>query len=65
MKQAASRAIIDLGGTITHQHGIGRDHLPYMAKEKSDLGMDIIQGVCHALDPDGIMNPGKLWGESG
>jgi alkyldihydroxyacetonephosphate synthase len=61
MKQAASVAILQLGGTITHQHGIGKDHMPYMDGEKSTMGMEIIQGVCRGVDPEGIMNPGKLW----
>jgi alkyldihydroxyacetonephosphate synthase len=62
LKGAASEAILSHGGTITHQHGIGTDHLPYMAREKGVLGLRVLADLCHRLDPDGIMNPGKLVG---
>jgi alkyldihydroxyacetonephosphate synthase len=60
MKTAASQAIVSLGGTITHHHGIGMDHQPYLAVEKGALGMSAIADLCHKFDPQGIMNPGKL-----
>jgi alkyldihydroxyacetonephosphate synthase len=60
LKGAASEAILARGGTITHQHGIGTDHLPYMAREKGVLGSRIIADLCCRFDPGGIMNPGKL-----
>jgi len=62
MKSAASQAITTLGGTISHQHGVGLDHLPYLAAEKGTLGMAAISALCHQFDPKGIMNPGKLVG---
>ncbi len=60
LKAAASQAIVAHGGTISHQHGIGTDHLPYLAREKGPLGMAAIGDLCRRFDPDGIMNPGKL-----
>ncbi len=60
LKGAASEAILARGGTITHQHGIGTDHLPYMGREKGAMGSRILTGLCQAFDPAGIMNPGKL-----
>lgn len=60
LKTAASRAIVSHGGTISHQHGVGADHLSYLTDEKSLLGMALIGDLCKRLDPDGIMNPGKL-----
>jgi alkyldihydroxyacetonephosphate synthase len=60
MKSAASQAIIALGGTISHQHGVGVDHMPYLAAEKGTLGMATISSLCRQFDPKGIMNPGKL-----
>jgi alkyldihydroxyacetonephosphate synthase len=62
MKSAASQAITTLGGTISHQHGVGMDHMPYLAAEKGTLGMAAISTLCHQFDPKGIMNPGKLVG---
>ena len=60
MKSAASLAIIAGGGTISHQHGIGIDHAPYLAVEKGAVGMTAISALCRLFDPKGIMNPGKL-----
>jgi alkyldihydroxyacetonephosphate synthase len=60
MKGAASRCITELGGTISHQHGVGLDHKPYLPIEKDRLGMQIIKSVIKTVDPDGIMNTGKL-----
>jgi alkyldihydroxyacetonephosphate synthase len=60
IKKAASDAIIANGGTISHHHGIGEDHLPWMVAEKGSLGVDVLRAVKMALDPRGILNPGKL-----
>jgi alkyldihydroxyacetonephosphate synthase len=60
LKQDASLAIQACGGTITHQHGIGRDHAPYLPAEKGPAGMTLLAAACQALDPQGILNPGVL-----
>ncbi len=60
LKTAASHAIVAHGGTISHQHGVGTDHAPYLAAEKGELGIDAIRALCRCFDPDGMMNPGKL-----
>ena len=59
-KAAASDAITEVGGTITHHHGVGRDHAPYMRAEIGELGIETLRAVKERLDPAGIMNPGKL-----
>jgi len=41
------------GGTISHQHGVGVDHAPYLAAEKGALGLSTIGAVLHHLDPQG------------
>lgn len=61
-KAAASRAIEAHGGTITHHHAVGTDHMPYMSDEIEPLGVEILRAVKTALDPAGILNPGKLLG---
>lgn len=61
MKRAASLEIQALGGTISHQHGVGVDHAPYLPGEKGPLGVGAIRAACKALDPDEKMNPGKLF----
>ncbi len=60
MKAAASAAVVKYGGTISHQHGVGQDHAPYLAVEKGALGMTAIRDALRTFDPAGIMNPGKL-----
>ena len=45
IKNAASDAIVANGGTISHHHGVGEDHLPWMAQEKGALGIDILRAV--------------------
>jgi len=60
MKTAASETIVAFGGTISHQHGVGTDHLPYLEHEKGPVGMDWLGAVIDHADPDHILNPGKL-----
>jgi len=60
LKDGASKAIVAHRGTISHQHGIGADHLPYLEAEKGKLGMHALATVTKVFDPGGIMNPGKL-----
>ncbi len=64
LKAAASQAIVGCGGTISHQHGVGIDHVPYLASEKGAPGMAAIDGLCTQFDPQRMMNPGKLMGSS-
>ncbi|MGC5326861.1 FAD-binding oxidoreductase [Brevibacillus sp. SYSU BS000544] len=61
LKSSASQAIVERGATISHQHGVGEDHLPYLPKEKGELGMRMMHSLCQTLDPEQIMNPGKLF----
>ena len=59
-KAAASEAILVHGGTITHHHAVGADHRPWMAAEIGELGVRVLRAVKQAVDPAGILNPGKL-----
>ncbi|HVP01215.1 MAG TPA: FAD-binding oxidoreductase [Solirubrobacteraceae bacterium] len=65
IKRAACEAIVDAGGTITHHHGIGRDHAAYLAAEDGEQGVAALRALKAQLDPAGIMNPGKLVTSSG
>jgi alkyldihydroxyacetonephosphate synthase len=60
VKAAASEAIVAAGGTITHHHAVGRDHVPYMTAEVGASGIEVLRAAKERLDPAGIMNPGKL-----
>jgi alkyldihydroxyacetonephosphate synthase len=59
-KGSASETIVRWGGTISHQHGVGQDHAPYLEAEKSKTGLQLIQSICEAMDPKGLLNPRKL-----
>lgn len=61
LKTAASRQVVAQRGTISHQHGVGTDHAPYLEAEKGAVGMSLIRSIAHTVDPQGIMNPGKLF----
>ncbi len=60
VKEAACRIIVEAGGTISHQHGVGLDHKAYLAAEKGELGLAALRGALGVFDPAGMMNPGKL-----
>jgi alkyldihydroxyacetonephosphate synthase len=59
-KGAASDAILAAGGSISHHHGVGSDHLPWYEKEVGELAIHTLRAIKAQLDPAGIMNPGVL-----
>ncbi|WP_344907668.1 FAD-binding oxidoreductase [Actinomadura meridiana] len=59
-KRAASDAIVDVGGTISHHHGVGTDHRDWYAREIGPLGAAVLRAVKDRVDPAGILNPGVL-----
>ncbi len=59
-KRAASEAIMEYGGTISHHHGVGYEHAPWMRREVGDISLETIRAVKKTVDPAEIMNPGKL-----
>ncbi len=60
IKHAAGEAVIDAGGTITHHHAVGRMHRPQYDRQRPDLFAIALRAAKHALDPNGVMNPGVL-----
>jgi alkyldihydroxyacetonephosphate synthase len=59
MWDAGQRAVLAAGGNLSHHHGIGLNRARYMA-ESMGTSMAVLQSVKDALDPGGILNPGKL-----
>ena len=60
IKQATTDAILAAGGTLTHHHGIGRDHAPWLEEEIGPVGLKVLRALKQTFDPAGIMNPGIL-----
>jgi alkyldihydroxyacetonephosphate synthase len=60
VKDAASKAINECGGTISHHHGIGYEHSSWWKAEFGERGYALLRGVKQAVDPRCIMNPGKF-----
>lgn len=63
-KRAASddlfRMAIELGGTLTGEHGIGMQKARYMCWEHDDVAMDVMRSIKRMVDPKNILNPGKM-----
>jgi len=55
------RVSLDLGGTITGEHGIGILKMDLLEEELGPLSLDVHRRIKRALDPQGILNPGKVF----
>jgi glycolate oxidase len=53
-------AAVELGGTLTGEHGIGVLKRPYLEMALGPLAVEVMRSVKHALDPKGILNTGKV-----
>jgi alkyldihydroxyacetonephosphate synthase len=60
IKQAASDCLIELGGTITHHHAVGRDHRPWYDRQLPEGFARALRAAKRELDPHSILNPGVL-----
>ncbi len=52
--------VIQLGGTLTGEHGIGLAKAPLMGLEHDEVSMDVMRSIKRLLDPNNILNPGKM-----
>jgi len=59
------KAGLELGGTISGEHGIGLHKARFLAWELGDVQIELMKRLKAAFDPKGIMNPGKLWEHGG
>jgi glycolate oxidase len=55
------RKVIEMGGTISGEHGIGITKAPYMEMEISGPALELMSRLKKAFDPNGILNPGKIF----
>ncbi|MFF0817699.1 FAD-binding oxidoreductase [Rhodococcus sp. NPDC003318] len=56
-----TRRALELGGTVTGEHGVGRLKKDWLARELDETAMAVHRTVRAALDPDGRLNPGNLF----
>ncbi len=54
------KTAIKLGGSLTAEHGIGLSKAPFMSLEHDDVEMDLMRSIKRMIDPNNILNPGKM-----
>jgi FAD/FMN-containing dehydrogenase len=60
MSNAIFELVSELGGSISAEHGIGQMKRDALRRHKTVVELDMMRAIKHALDPKGILNPGKL-----
>ena len=60
MSEAIFALVTELDGSISAEHGIGQMKRDALVRYKSAVEIDMMRAIKHALDPKGILNPGKL-----
>ena len=60
VKKAIQQAFVDNGGTISHHHGVGREHSPWLAEDISPEGVAVMGALFTGADPGSTFNPGKV-----
>lgn len=60
IRARVDHVVSELGGSFSAEHGIGLTKLPSMRRLKDPVAMDVMRMIKSALDPHGIMNPGKV-----
>ncbi|MED0659636.1 FAD-binding oxidoreductase [Bacillus smithii] len=58
-------AAIELGGTLSGEHGIGTMKSSFMEMELGPIGLEMMKRIKKAWDPNNILNPGKIFPEEG
>jgi len=63
VKSAIQQAFVDNHGTISHHHGVGLEHAPWLEEDISAEGVKIVRGLVGAVDPTKNFNPGKIFAD--
>ena len=58
--EAIENVVLSLGGSFSAEHGIGLSKLSSMERRKDRVALDVMRQIKYAIDPEGIMNPGKV-----
>jgi len=53
--------VLSLGGTLSGEHGVGLEKRPFVGREIDSVTLGVMRRVKHDFDPNGILNPGKLF----
>jgi len=60
VKSAIQQAFVDNGSSISHHHGVGLEHAPWLGQDISAEGVKVMSGLFTATDPNSNLNPGKI-----
>jgi alkyldihydroxyacetonephosphate synthase len=60
LKRFITELFVNNGGTLSHHHAVGSEHRPWLEGDISSTGITALKGLKGALDPCGLLNPGKL-----
>lgn len=60
LKRAASDALVRSSATISHHHGVGVWHAPWLRNEAGGLGLDVLGDAARRMDPEAMLNPNVL-----
>ena len=60
VKEAATDAVIEAGGTVTHHHAVGRMHRSGWERQRPPLFAEMLRAAKRSVDPKGVLNPGVL-----
>ena len=52
---------VELGGTITGEHGVGLAKKAFLKKAIGDLNLEVMKRIKKSFDPNGVLNPGKIF----
>nr|WP_194241565.1 FAD-binding oxidoreductase [Galbitalea soli] len=63
VKRAIQQSFIDSGATLSHHHGVGLEHAPWLEQDISTQGAAVMQGLLDSADPTRTFNPGKITGK--
>jgi len=55
------RKTVEVGGTISGEHGVGIAKAPFLEMEVGPLGVSVMKRLKGCFDPNGILNPGKIF----
>ncbi|WP_420176483.1 FAD-binding oxidoreductase [Luteococcus sp. OSA5] len=60
VKRAVQQSFVEHGGTVSHHHGVGEEHSPWMEQDISPAGVHIQRKLFEGVDPGNNLNPGKI-----